>query len=203
MTWRLLTLTVAGLYLMVSPAAAQDSSKDVAQEVTSNTETRRIKRVVKDIPSQAARLDNLYRVSAAKTPSGFPVPRYVSLKVGKVNGRTGPSRQHPIAWQYRRKGLPLVVVAETEMWRKVRDVTGDESWIHKPALSGVRRVLVLEETVLHSKPKENARIAALVDRNVLLDLEECNERNWCKVKSENGLKGWTQRYKLWGAQKLY
>ena len=192
-------LIVSGLCASASPALAQDAPPSVPF----NSETRPVKRVVKDIPSQAARLDNLYRVSAAKTPSGFPVPRYVSIKVGKVNGRTGPSRQHPIAWQYRRKGLPLVVVAETEMWRKVRDVTGDESWIHKPALSGIRRVLVLEETVLHTKPKENARIAALVDRNALLDLENCNESDWCKVKSANGLKGWTQRYKLWGAQKLY
>jgi len=175
----------------------------MAQEAVSNSKRPRVNRVVEKLPSRAARTDNIYRVSAAKTPSGFPVPRYVSIKVGKVNGRTGPSRQHPIAWQYRRKGLPLVVVAETEMWRKVRDVTGDESWIHKPALSGVRRVLVLEEATLYSKAKDTARITALVDRNALLELENCNEADWCKVKSENGLKGWTQRYKLWGAQKLY
>lgn len=175
----------------------------MAQSLPDYDQNYRIKRVVKKLPSLAARTDNIYRVSAAKTPSGFPVPRYVSLKVGKVNGRTGPSRQHPVAWQYRRKGLPLVVVAETEMWRKVRDVTGDESWVHKPALSGVRRVLVLEEAALHTKAKNTARITALVERNALLELEECNETDWCKVKSSDGLKGWTQRYKLWGAQRLY
>ncbi len=185
--------TVIALY--ASPA--------MAQEVTHNNQAPRVKRVIKKIPSDAARTDNIYRVSAAKTPSGFPVPRYVSLKVGKVNGRTGPSTQHPIAWQYRRQGLPLVVIAETEMWRKVRDVTGDESWIHKPALSGVRRVLVLEDATLHSKAKDAARVSALVERNSLLELEECTENDWCKVKSADGLKGWTQRYKLWGAQKLY
>lgn len=174
-----------------------------AQDTPHTDQASRIKRVVKKLPSLAARTDNIYRVSAAKTPSGFPVPRYVSLKVGKVNGRTGPSRQHPIAWQYRREGLPLVVVAETEMWRKVRDVTGDEAWVHKPALSGVRRVLALEDATLHSKAKDSGRITALVERNSLLELEECNENNWCKVKSADGLKGWTQRYKLWGAQKLY
>ena len=89
------------------------------------------------------------------------------------------------------------------MWRKVRDVTGDESWIHKPALSGIRRVLVLEDATLHSKAKDAARITALVERNALLELEECTDKDWCKVKSADGLKGWTQRYKLWGAQKLY
>ena len=175
----------------------------MAQDILNSAQAPRVKRIIKKLPSKSARTDNIYRVSAAKTPSGFPVPRYVSLKVGKVNGRTGTSRQHPIAWQYRRQGLPLVVVAETEMWRKVRDVTGDESWIHNPALSCIRRVLVLEDATLHSKAKDAARITALVERNALLELEECTDKDWCKVKSADGLKGWTQRYKLWGAQKLY
>ena len=189
-------ISASFIVFFASPGAA-------AQDIVQNNQTKRVKRVVEKVPSRAARTDNIYRVSAAKTPSGFPVPRYVSLKVGQVNGRTGPSRQHPIAWQYRRKGLPLIVVAETEMWRKIRDVTGDESWVHKPALSGVRRVLVLEEATLHSKAKDAARVTALVERNALLDLEECTETGWCKVKSSDGLKGWTQQYKLWGAQRLY
>jgi len=191
-------------FSMISATAiAIYATPAVAQDIPQNEPVHRVKRVVEKIPSRTARMDNIYRVSAAKTPSGFPVPRYVSLKVGKVNGRTGPSRQHPIAWQYRRKGLPLVVVAETEMWRKVRDVTGDESWVHKPALSGLRRVLVLEDATLHSKAKDAGRVTALVERNALLQLEECNEDDWCKVRAADGHKGWTQRYKLWGAQKLY
>lgn len=188
-------MSISAIAVFTTPAFAQD--------IPQNNSVQRVKRIVEKIPSHAARTDNIYRVAGAKTPSGFPVPRYVSLKVNKVNGRKGPSRQHPIAWQYRRKGLPLIVIAETEMWRKVRDVTGDESWVHKPALSGVRHVLVLEDARLYSKAKDSARITALVDRNALLELEECNETDWCKVRSVDGLKGWTQRYKLWGAQKLY
>ena len=166
------------------PASAQDSERRILRE---------------DVPSVA----NIYRVSAAKTPSGFPVPRYVSLKVGKVNGRIGPSRNHAVAWQYRRKGLPLIVVAETDMWRKVRDVHGDESWIHKPALSGERRVLILEPTLLYSKPKDTARVTAKAEKNALMKLGECNETGWCQVRSDDGLKGWARRHKLWGAEKLY
>lgn len=158
-----------------------------------------MRRVVEDVPT----LKNIYRVSAAKTPSGFPVPRYVSLKVGRVNGRTGPSRQHPVAWKYQRRGLPLVVVAETDMWRKVRDVQGDESWIHKPALSGERRVLILENSTLHAKPRDNARVKAELDRNALMTLLECNNVQWCLIQSDDGHKGWAPKHKLWGAHKLY
>jgi len=174
----------ASILMGALPALAQDSDHHIIR---------------KDIPS----VKNLYRVSAAKTPSGFPVPRYVSLKVGKVNGRIGPSRNHTVAWQYRRKGLPLIVVAETDMWRKVRDMQGDESWVHKPALSGERRVLVMKTTRLYSKPRESARVTAQAEKNALMRLGDCNENGWCHIRSDNGLKGWAPRYKLWGAQKLY
>ena len=157
-----------------------------------------VRRVVKDVPS----VKNIYRVSASKTPSGFQVPRYVSLKVGLVNGRIGPSLKHSIAWQYKRKGLPLIVVAETDMWRKVRDIHGDESWVHKPALSGERNVILLDDAPLYSKPQSSARVSANAMGGALMGLIECNEAQWCKIESENGLKGWVPRYKIWGAQPL-
>jgi len=115
-----------------------------------------VKRVVEAIP--AATTSDLYRVSADKTPSGFIVPRFVSLKFSKVNGRTGPSRDHPIAWQYQRRGLPLMIVAETEMWRKVRDISGDEAWVRKPALSGARTVLALQTTSIRTRVRSEIRV---------------------------------------------
>lgn len=168
--------------LMASPASAQDKAK----------------RIVKPVP--AASTDNLYRVSADRTPSGFVVPRFVSLKFSKVNGRTGPSREHPIAWQYQRRGLPLLIVAETEMWRKVRDITGDEAWVRKPALSGARTVIATQATPLRSRPDARAREVARTDAQALLRLQNCRE-GWCEVKAENGLKGWARQDTLWGASR--
>ena len=191
-------LIVALITTMPQIARAQTQSQSPGNKEVS-TAKNSPRRVIEKLPS----FDKIYRVSASKTPSGYPVPRYVSLKVGKVNGRTGPSRSHSIAWQYHRRGLPLIVVAETDMWRKVRDMNGDESWIHKPALSGEPRVIVLQEASLHTKPRETANITALADKNALMELTECNADNWCQVKSDNGLKGWIRQDKLWGAQALY
>lgn len=168
--------------LMSAPALAQDH----------------VNRVVEPIP--AATPQNLYRVSADKTPSGFIVPRFVSLKFSRVNGRTGPSRDHPIAWQYQRRGLPLLIVAETEMWRKVRDISGDEAWVHKPTLSGSRTVLATRQTTLRSRPNARAREVARTDEMALLRLETCRE-GWCEVKAESGLKGWAREDTLWGAKR--
>ena len=175
-------LPLLSTLLLSSPALAQDKPVRVVEPVT------------------AASTDNLYRVSADRTPSGFNVPRFVSLKFSKVNGRTGPSRDHPIAWQYQRRGLPVLIVAETEMWRKIRDVSGDEAWVRKPALSGSRTVLALHSTSLRSRPDARAREVARTDAQALLRLQNCRE-GWCEVKSENGIKGWTRQDALWGAKR--
>ena len=154
------------------------------------------------LPASAAQSTaNIHRVSAARTPSGFAVPRFVSLKLGKVNARTGPSLDHSIAYQYQRRGLPLVVVAETEMWRKVRDVSGDEAWVRKPALSGKRRAITLDETTVFAKADRDARAVARVERGAVVELGECGVR-FCRVETPGGLKGHAERYQLWGAQRL-
>jgi len=179
---RKIILPLLSTLIFVAPALAQDQ----------------VKRTIEPIPT--ATTGNLYRVSADRTPSGFAVPRFVSLKFNKVNGRTGPSRDHPIAWQYQRRGLPLLIVAETEMWRKVRDITGDEPWVRKPALSGSRTVMALATTPLRSRPDPRAREIARTEARALLRLQNCRE-GWCEVKSETGIKGWARENQLWGAKR--
>ncbi|WP_416878144.1 SH3 domain-containing protein [Litorimonas sp.] len=190
------------VFLVTGTAAAQinAASPAVTTEVKVSTETP--KRQVKIEPVPATPSDGFFRKAANRTPSGFEVPRYVSLKFGKVNGRTGPSRNHSIAWQYRRRDLPLIVVAETEMWRKVRDINGDEAWVRKPALSGERFVMAMKDIVLMSKPETGADAVARSETGVLFRLEECNTEGWCRIKARNGLKGWVVNHQLWGAQNL-
>lgn len=158
--------------------------------------------MVDPLPRFDTTVQNIHRVVAAKTPSGFEVPRYVSLKFSKTNGRIGPSVNHPIAWQYRRSGLPVIVVAETENWRKIRDVRGDESWVYKSGLSGERHVIVLQDTNIFKRPDAQSSIVAMAETQALLRLENC-EQNFCKVYSSTGLRGWISQKTLWGAAQLY
>lgn len=140
------------------------------------------------------------RVAAQHTPSGLPVPRYVSLKFGRTNGRTGPSRNHAVAWSYSRRGLPLVVVAETSQWRRVRDISGDESWIKSSGLSGERRALALGAVEVRRKPGADARLKAVTEDGAILRLGACRD-GWCEVEA-GGLSGWAVQSRLWGAQPL-
>ena len=51
--------------------------------------------------------------------TGLPMPRFVSVKSGEANLRSGPGTAYPIRWVYRRKHLPLIIHDEHGLryWR--------------------------------------------------------------------------------------
>lgn len=133
------------------------------------------------------------------TPSGYPVPRFVSLKTGKTYCRTGPSFNHPIKITFMRQGLPVVVVAETnDHWRKIRDQDGDFCWAHRSKLSGIDTALVADRTVtLRKKPTENAPERARLGGGVIVQILD-RRGDWLRV-SARGAKGWARQSSFWGA----
>jgi len=132
------------------------------------------------------------------TPSGFPVPRYLTLKFGKVNARSGPGDDHRLLWVYRTRGLPVQVVAETAEWRRVCDPEGGMAWVHKRVTDGRRAVLNTQNRpvpLLH-RPKKGAEPAAFLNVRAMASLVRC-EKGWCKVKSGRA-SGWVREGTLWG-----
>ena len=128
--------------------------------------------------------------------TGKPVPRFEQLRATKVNGRFGPSRAHPIRWQYARKGLPVLVVKESIDWRMVRDPEGDEVWIHASLLSRGSTIMVRRTTMLFADPDKTAGVRAQLERGVIGDLQTC-EDDWCRVRI-GSRKGWVERSAVWG-----
>jgi SH3-like domain-containing protein len=84
--------------------------------------------------------------------SGLPVPRFVSLKPGKVNVRAGPTKDNDVTWVYTRAGLPVEVTAEYENWRRVRDWEGAEGWVYHSLLSGRRTAIVIPQASAKDAP---------------------------------------------------
>ena len=58
---------------------------------------------------------------AVAAEKGLPVPRFVTLRSDEVNVRTGPGERYPIEWVFTRKGMPVEILAEFDVWRKIRD----------------------------------------------------------------------------------
>jgi SH3-like domain-containing protein len=190
----------SGLLVIYAPKAAAQESHEASDKTRKNAPAR--KTIIEAISDTPPRLNHLHHVAAAKTPSGFVVPRYVSLKFGKINGRSGPSQNHPIVWQYQRRGLPVIVVAETENWRKVKDINGDESWVYRAGLSGERHVLGLRETAIYKKPGSHGPALAIAEKGTLMRLEKCEDL-WCRVVASGGYRGWVSQYDIWGAGALF
>lgn len=132
--------------------------------------------------------------------SGLPVPRYSSLKYDEVNGRAGPSADYPVAWTYHRAGLPVVVVRESEDWRKIRDPQGDEVWVHRRVLAGARTAITTGPGAMRRKPDSRSAPVARFGPGAILLLSSCDE-GWCEVEAE-GRKGFAPRAQLWGVEEL-
>ena len=132
------------------------------------------------------------------TPSGLPVPRYVTLKFGTVNARAGPGDDHRLMWVYRVRGLPVQVVAETAEWRRVCDPTGGLAWVHKRTTDGRRSVVNMtpRPLPLYGKPRSRGEPRAYLNSRALAALVRC-DKGWCRVRAE-GASGWARESALWG-----
>ena len=130
--------------------------------------------------------------------SGLPIPRFVSLRSDKVYVRTGPAQRYPIKWIFVRKNMPIEIIQEFDTWRKIRDIKGEEGWIHQSLLSGKRNAIVKAEdgALVLRKPVEGAKPVALMEQNVQVALERCQEA-WCRVEAGD-FSGWMQKNLLWG-----
>jgi SH3-like domain-containing protein len=132
------------------------------------------------------------------TPSGLPVPRWVSLKHGKVNARSGPGRDYPAAWTYTAKGLPLQVIAETREWRKVCDPEGAVGWVHRNGLGGDLMVFRQKPGPLPllSRPGSDGKVKAYLSPRAVASLDKC-AKGWCRIRVDR-VQGWAPARELWG-----
>jgi len=129
--------------------------------------------------------------------SGLPLPRFVSLKSDEVNLRSGPGVRYPIDWIYTRRDLPVEVIAEFDVWRKIRDWQGTEGWVFESMLSGTRYAVITGDTrVLHSERDPKSPAVARLEAGVIAELLECDGQ-WCRLDSD-GFKGWMMRSEFWG-----
>lgn len=134
-------------------------------------------------------------------PSGLALPRFVSLGAKEVNMRTGPGSQYPIKWLYRRPGYPVMVEAEFDIWRKVRDREGETGWIHGSLLSGRRMVVITAPArdpvrTLYEAPHPASVPVLKAEDGVQGELRKCRG-GWCEIKID-GKKGWLPADQLWG-----
>lgn len=134
--------------------------------------------------------------SAVGRVTGYPLPRFVTLRSAEVNLRAGPGVRYPIVWIYRRKGFPVEIIEEFDTWRMVRDVDGDEGWVHESLLSGSRAVILRQDAELRGEPAATAAVTARAEAGHIAPLETC-VASWCRV-SASGAVAWIEENRIWG-----
>ena len=140
---------------------------------------------------------DLAKASPHLGASGYPLPRFASLRSREINMRSGPGSNYPILWVYSLPGLPVEIIDEFETWRRIRDWQGSTGWIHQNLLTSKRSALVTGGLrKLRRKPDEGAAGVALLDQGVLGKLENC-QGPWCRVTVED-YDGWLRRDEFFG-----
>ncbi|MGC8478012.1 MAG: SH3 domain-containing protein [Acetobacteraceae bacterium] len=133
------------------------------------------------------------------TVTGLPLPRFASLRSDEVYLRAGPGFRYPVRWVYRRRGMPVEIEREFQLWRLVLTPDGARGWMHEATLKGRRDGIVTgTRHRLRAGPEANARTVAIVDPGVILRLLRCGAGSkWCRVEA-GGRRGWIRRRDFWG-----
>ena len=138
--------------------------------------------------------------SAQRKGSGLPIPRFASLRSDEVNVRTGPGTRYPVDWVFKRKGMPVEIVAEYENWRKIRDWQGASGWVHQSLLTGKRSFIIpTRPAAVHKTPAAAAEVVAKLEPEVMGEIRSCSGE-WCRIRV-SGVSGWLERTELWGVYK--
>jgi len=145
----------------------------------------------------AAVLSSFGTAFAFAAASG-PQPYFVSIKVDEAYMREGPSDLHRIKWIYKRKGLPLEVIATFDVWRRVRDMDGEIGWMHMALLTRDRTAVVTggPGTEVYARDDTTSQVVARAEPGSIGRLLGCGMVA-CEVEFA-GAEGWIARARLWG-----
>ena len=136
-------------------------------------------------------------VGPAAAQSDVELPYWASISVDEARMRKGPSPDVPVIWEYRRKDLPVKVVARFETWRKIEDPDGTQGWMAARLLSRTRTAIVTGETrPMREEASLGAAVAYRAEPGVVGKITDC-KNGWC-LFDVKGRKGWIQADHIWG-----
>ena len=116
--------------------------------------------------------------------------------------RSGPGTRFPIEWTYQRRELPVEIVREFELWRRIRDPEGTEGWVHQSTLMGRRSFIVRgapgTEVMLRRRAEDQAQPVARLRPGVVGRLRACEANSpWCEAQIGEH-RGYIKRADIWG-----
>ncbi len=97
------------------------------------------------------------------------------------------------------RGTPLEQLSTLNQWVKVRDITGDVSWVHRSDLGASRHVVASTVAAIRRTAQPNGELVVQVDRGVLLEvLDASAPAGWLRVRHRGGATGFVSAGEVWG-----
>ena len=122
---------------------------------------------------------------------------FLTLRNDKVNLRQGPSFEYPIKLYYKKKFLPVLILDQSDNFRKIRDHENNTGWIHISQLSKKKAALTVEDNqIVFSKPSIYSKPHVILKKGKLCKVKKCLDE-WCKIQV-NDYKGWIRKESLLG-----
>ncbi len=120
--------------------------------------------------------------------------------------RTGPGRNFPSSWLYRRADLPVKVVQVIKAdehskgeasWRKIQDPDGTTGWMLVNLLSD-RRTAIVTGSIrpMYAKPDAGSAIVWRAAPGVVGRISHCSD-GWC-LFNVRGQEGYIETGGIWG-----
>ena len=110
-------------------------------------------------------------------------PYWASIASGEAMMRTGPGRNYPGTWLYKRRDLPVRVLQIYSNWRKIEDPDGEQGWMLVTLLSDRRTAIIKPGRArdVRTKPAASAPVRYRVEAGVVGRIDECSGA-WCRIE---------------------
>lgn len=149
--------------------------------------------------------------AAEKNEDGLPLPRFAVIRSNPVNVRVGPGQKYDLAWIYTRSDIPVEIIAEFDIWRKIRDADGTEGWVQQNLLNGATRVGLVApwkqgaDFPLQDSATDDSLVRAYLTAGIKLDIRHC-DGTWCEVNATgtdpqghpDTISGYLHQPDIWG-----
>ena len=111
-----------------------------------------------------------------------PPPYWASIASGEAMMRTGPGKNYPGVWLYKRRDLPIRVLKLYPNWRLIEDPDGTRGWMLVTLLSDRRTAIVNpgQPRPIHLEANGSSRIRYRAEPGVVGRIEKCSS-GWCRI----------------------
>jgi SH3-like domain-containing protein len=136
--------------------------------------------------------------SASQAQKERATPYWASISAGEAMMRTGPGKNYPAVWLYKRADLPIKVLEVYPSWRKIQDPDGTTGWMLVNLLSDTRTALVVGEEArpMHQTPNGAAKVTYRAEPGVVGRITDCSS-GWCRL-DVRGRAGYIRTEHIWG-----